>query len=100
MYPLAPVSRIFKILFFKFHTCLPAFSHICVMKILRLILIITGLALLIGGFYSVFISEGPLQIGNTTIVDESGNQSFGMIGLGLIAIIAGFFMRRRRSFQS
>ena len=66
------------------------------MKILRLILIVTGLALLFGGLYSVFISEGPLTIGDTILVDETGNQSFGMIGLGLIAILAGLFMRRRR----
>lgn len=66
------------------------------MKILRLILILAGLALLLGGFYSVFISEGPLMIGDTIIVDETGNQSFAIIGLGLIAILAGMFMRRRR----
>ncbi|MCW5521031.1 hypothetical protein J1N09_14370 [Aureitalea sp. L0-47] len=64
------------------------------MKILRIVLVVGGLALIGYGFYSGFFAE-------TSEVMESGssglnNQVAGMIGVGLLASVAGLFMGRRR----
>lgn len=68
------------------------------MKILRIVLILAGLATLVLGVYSRFIIEGPLVFNGEPWFSQEGyeNQAMGMIGLGILAILAGLFMRRRR----
>ena len=64
------------------------------MKILRFILVLGGLALIGYGLYSAFFVE------TTETISWGGarmsSQVLGMIGLGILAVIAGLFMRRRR----
>ena len=60
------------------------------MKILRIILVIGGLALLV---YGILLSVLPQY---RTITPEIENQRIGIFGLALLALLAGFFMRRRR----
>ena len=64
------------------------------MKILRIVLVVGGLALVGYGLYSAFFIE------TTESIEWGGahlnNQVLGMVGVGLLATIAGLFMRRRR----
>ena len=60
------------------------------MKILKIILILTGVALIGLGLYNVFV---PQEISGT---DGIYNQIIGMIGLGVVALLAGAFLGTRR----
>ncbi len=68
------------------------------MKILKLILIITGIALVAFGLWNVFAPTETIDAGliasNDTV--DPNNQTFGMIGLGVIALVAGAFLKNRR----
>lgn len=67
------------------------------MKILRSVLVVAGIALIVIALYNVFfpqevLAEGPLEIPSQ---EGGSNQTVAMIGLGVIAIITGAFMKRR-----
>ncbi len=68
------------------------------MKILRLILIVGGLGLLGLGIYSRFIIDGPVIINGEPWFSVKGyeNQAMGMMGIGVLAILAGWLAKSRR----
>ncbi len=64
------------------------------MKILRIVLILGGLSLIGYGLYIAFFVESSETMKWSGV--RLDNQLIGMIGVGLLAAVAGFFMRRRR----
>ena len=67
------------------------------MKILKLVLIIVGVALIGFGLYNAFVPQEVVSVGSLEVSSKEGltNQLLGMIGLGVLALIAGAFMRKR-----
>ena len=68
------------------------------MKILKLVLIIVGIVLVLMGFLNALGLQKVFGIDAVEIVadEELNNQIFGMIGLGIIALIAGAFLNMKR----
>jgi hypothetical protein len=68
------------------------------MKILKLILVIVGVVLVGFGLYTAFVPQEVLDIGPIEVSAKEGlsNQTLGMIGLGVVALIAGAFLGRRK----
>ncbi len=60
------------------------------MKILRGILLLTGVLLLGFGLVNLFVPQ------YSTIIDDTNNQVIGIIGLGFLAILAAVFAKNRR----
>lgn len=60
------------------------------MKILRGILLIAGVVLIGFGLVNLFIPE------YATITNDSNNQVIGIMGLGVLAILASVFAKNRR----
>ena len=64
------------------------------MKILRFVLVVGGIALIGYSIYSTFDvskTESMVWTGG-----KISNQLIGMLGIGILAILAGAFMKRRR----
>ena len=60
------------------------------MKILRGILLVAGVVLIVFGLVNLFSPD------YATITNDSGNQVVGIIGLGVLAILASIFAKNRR----
>lgn len=67
------------------------------MKILRIVLILVGLVLIVFGLYSAFVPQQLVSIGPLEVNAKEGmtNQTLGMIGLGVISLIAGALLKNR-----
>jgi len=67
------------------------------MKILKSVLIVVGVVLIGFGLYNAFVPQEVLDIGPLEVSTKEGmsNQTIGMIGIGILALIAGAFMRKR-----
>lgn len=68
------------------------------MKILKLILVIVGIALIGFGLYTILVPQEVLDMGALEVKKKEGfnNQTIGMIGLGVVALVAGTFLSRRK----
>jgi hypothetical protein len=68
------------------------------MRILKMILVIVGIALIGFGLYSAFVPQEVLDIGFVEVSAKEGlnNQTLGMIGLGVLALLAALFAKNRR----
>lgn len=68
------------------------------MKVLRFILLIAGIGLLGLGAYSRFVLNGPLTFNGEPWFSAEGyeNQAIGMIGIGILAILASLLAKPRR----
>ena len=68
------------------------------MKVLRFILILGGIALLGLGIYSKCVVNGPITISGEPLFSVEGyeNQAYGMMGIGVLAILASLFSKSRR----
>jgi uncharacterized membrane protein YobD (UPF0266 family) len=68
------------------------------MKILKLVLVIVGVVLIVFGLYNAFVPQEVVSIGAFEVSVEEGltNQSIGMIGLGVLALLAAVFAKNRR----
>lgn len=68
------------------------------MKILKLVLIIVGVVLIAFGLYQAFVPQEVLNIGPLEVSAKEGisNQTLGMIGLGVVALVAGAFLKNRK----
>ncbi len=68
------------------------------MKILKVVLLIVGVVLVIFGLYNAFIPQQVLDIGPLEVNAKEGltNQTLGMIGIGVLALIAGALLKNRR----
>ena len=68
------------------------------MKILKIVLLIVGVVLIIFGLYNAFVPQEVLDIGPLEVNAKEGmtNQTLGMIGIGVLALIAGALIKNRR----
>ncbi|MFT5435403.1 MAG: ABC-type glycerol-3-phosphate transport system permease component [Ulvibacter sp.] len=68
------------------------------MRILKLVLVIVGIVLIVFGLYNAFMPQEVLSIGTFEVSAEDGltNQTLGMIGLGVLALLAAVFAKNRR----
>lgn len=68
------------------------------MRILKIILVIVGIALIGFGLYNAFVPQEVLDIGPLEVSAKEGlnNQTLGMIGLGVLALLAALFAKNRR----
>jgi hypothetical protein len=68
------------------------------MKILKVVLLIVGVVLIVLGLYNAFVPQEILDIGPLEINAKEGltNQTLGMIGIGVLALIAGALLKNRR----
>ncbi|OAD91564.1 MULTISPECIES: hypothetical protein [Aequorivita] len=67
------------------------------MKILKIVLLIVGVVLIIFGLYNAFVPQQVLDIGPLEVNAKEGlsNQTLGMIGIGVLALIAGALLKNR-----
>lgn len=68
------------------------------MKILKIVLLIVGVVLIVFGLYNAFVPQQVLDIGPLEVNAKEGltNQTLGMIGIGVLALIAGALLKSRR----
>lgn len=68
------------------------------MKVLKIVLLITGIILIVLGLYNAFVPQEVVEIGPLNVSAKEGltNQTLGMIGLGVLALLAGVFIKNRR----
>ncbi|MCW9038842.1 MULTISPECIES: hypothetical protein [Altibacter] len=68
------------------------------MKILKIVLLVVGLVLVILGLYNAFVPQEVLDIGPLEVSAKEGlsNQTLGMIGLGVLALLGGTILKNRR----
>lgn len=68
------------------------------MKILSLVLIVGGIALIASGLYNAFVPQGVLDVEliEATTTEGFNNQSLAMVCLGVIALVAGAFLTKKR----
>ena len=67
------------------------------MKILKTVLVAVGIVLIGFGLYNAFVPQEVLDIGPLEVSAKEGlsNQTLAMIGLGVLALLAGAFMQKR-----
>ncbi|MGO3182603.1 MAG: hypothetical protein ACTIJ9_07200 [Aequorivita sp.] len=68
------------------------------MKVLKTVLLIAGVVLIIFGLYNAFVPQSVVDIGPLEVNAKEGltNQTLGMIGIGVLALIAGALLKNRR----
>jgi len=68
------------------------------MKILKMALLIVGVVLIIFGLYNAFIPQSVIDIGPLEVNAKEGltNQTLGMIGIGVLSLLAGALLKNRR----
>lgn len=68
------------------------------MKILKLVLMIVGVVLVVIGLYNAFVPQEVLSIGPLEVNAKEGlsNQTLGMIGIGVFALLAGVLIKNKR----
>lgn len=69
-----------------------------IMKILKIVLMLVGVVLVIFGLYTAFVPQTVVDIGPLEVNAKEGlsNQTLGMIGIGVLALIAGVMIKERR----
>ncbi|NGX84650.1 hypothetical protein [Aequorivita sp. KMM 9714] len=67
------------------------------MKILKVALLVIGVALIIIGLYNAFVPQSVLEIGPLEVNAKEGlsNQTLGMIGIGVLALVGGALLKNR-----
>tara|TARA_R110002124_G_scaffold131910_2_gene294385 strand:+ start:17228 stop:17434 length:207 start_codon:yes stop_codon:yes gene_type:complete len=67
------------------------------MRVLKVILLIVGILLVGLGLYNAFVPQEVLAIGPIEVSAKEGlnNQTLGMIGLGILALVAAAFIKNR-----
>ncbi|GEQ85666.1 hypothetical protein ULMS_11740 [Patiriisocius marinistellae] len=59
---------------------------------------IVGIVLIAFGLYNAFVPQEVLDIGPLEVnaKEDLSNQTLGMIGLGIVALVAGAFLKDRK----
>lgn len=67
------------------------------MKILKIVLMIVGVVLVVFGLYNAFVPQEVVSIGPLEVNAKEGlsNQTLGMIGIGVFALIAGMLIKNK-----
>ncbi len=63
------------------------------MKILKIVLLLAGVSLIAYGIYSSFAPQQAIDLANVN--EDLNNQTFGMIGIGVLALLAGLLLKKR-----
>ncbi|GHC49572.1 hypothetical protein [Ulvibacter litoralis] len=68
------------------------------MRILKIVLVLVGIVLIAFGLYTAFVPQTVLEIGPLEVNAKEGlkNQTLGMIGLGVMSLLAAVFAKNRR----
>lgn len=68
------------------------------MKILKIVLMLVGGAMIIYGVYNIFVPQEMIEVAALEANVDPGfsNQTAGMIGIGVFALIAGILIRNRK----
>jgi uncharacterized membrane protein len=68
------------------------------MKILKIVLVIVGVLLIIVGLYHALVPQQVVDIGPIKVSAKEGinNQILAMIGLGVLSLVAGAFIKDRK----
>lgn len=68
------------------------------MKILKIMLLIVGVVLIVFGLYNAFVPQTVVDFGPLEVNAKKGmtNQTLGMIGIGVMALLAGGLLKNRR----
>lgn len=68
------------------------------MKILKMVLLIVGVILIVFGLYNAFVPQTVVDIGPLEVNAKEGlnNQTLGMIGIGVLALLGGALLKNRR----
>lgn len=68
------------------------------MKILKIALLGVGVILIIFGLYNAFVPQSVVEIGPLEVNAKEGmtNQTLGMIGIGVLALLGGALLKNRR----
>lgn len=68
------------------------------MKILNIVLLIAGVVLILFGLYNAFVPQTVVDIGPLEVNAKEGlnNQTLGMIGIGVLALLGGALLKNRR----
>lgn len=68
------------------------------MKILKIVLLVAGLALIVLGLYQALVPQTVVALGPLQINAKEGltNQTLGMIGIGVLALLAGALLKNNR----
>lgn len=68
------------------------------MRILKIVLVLVGIVLILFGVYTAFVPQTVVEIGPVEVNANEGmqNQTLGMIGLGVLALLAAVFAKKRR----
>ena len=64
-------------------------------KTIKIILIVTGLALLIYGGYELVTPEASIDIGVAEFETQNNNNAYISIGIGLVALVASFIVNKK-----
>ena len=67
------------------------------MKILKVALLVIGVALIVIGLYNAFVPQSVLELGPLEVNAKEGlsNQTLGMIGIGVLALVGGALLKNR-----
>ncbi|WP_310992704.1 hypothetical protein [Aequorivita marina] len=68
------------------------------MKVLKTVLLIAGVVLIIFGLYNAFVPQSVVELGPLEVNKTEGlnNQTLGMIGIGVLALLGGALLKNRR----
>lgn len=68
------------------------------MKILKIALLVAGVGFVIFGLYDAFTPNEIVTVDSHEMSDTRGfsDQTFGMIGIGVFALIAGLLIKNKR----
>ena len=66
------------------------------MKILKIVLMLAGAALIVYGIYNVFVPQEVVVPLEANAGERLSNQAMGMIGIGVFALLAGALIKNRR----
>ncbi len=69
-----------------------------IMKILKIVLLVVGVVLILFGLYNAFVPQTVVEVGPLEVNAKEGlsNQTLGMIGIGVLALLAGILIKNRR----
>lgn len=68
------------------------------MKILKIALLLAGIGFVIFGLYDALTPHEIVTVGSIEVSDTRGfsDQTFGMIGVGILALIGGWLIKNKR----
>tara|TARA_R100000306_G_C4354531_1_gene131947 strand:+ start:396 stop:608 length:213 start_codon:yes stop_codon:yes gene_type:complete len=68
------------------------------MKILKTVLLLSGVALIAAGLYNTLVPQEVLEVGaiDVSVTEGFTSQSIAMVILGLLCIVTGIYLKSRK----